>query len=218
MRKKKTYAIFGLGKYGMSLAQELVENGMDVIAVDSNPDLINKAVSTLPICKCADVTNAEVIEQLGIADVDMVIICMSDNFESTIMALSLCKQVGVKKVIAKCKNEMHRDILLRIGADKVIFPEKEAGIRFAKNLLTSGFLDLITLSNDISMAEIDIKSEWIGQNIMELNLRKKYGFNIVGIKTSDGKVNINIQPEEVITEGMNLIVIANTSKLEHYKQ
>jgi trk system potassium uptake protein TrkA len=128
------------------------------------------------------------------------------------MAVTLCKEAGAKTVIAKCANEMHQKILLRVGADQVVFPENESGIRLAKNLLSSGFIDMISLSKDVSMVEINVKEEWIGKNLIELSLRRKYGFNIVAIKKGD-RVNVDINPEQVIAEDTSLIVIANISKL-----
>ena len=210
--KKRTYAVFGLGRYGMAVARELVDNGMEVIAVDDNQEIVNDAAAFLPVCKCADVTDSEVIERLGIADIDMVIICMASNLEASVMAVTLCKEAGVGTVIAKCANEMHQKILLRVGADHVVFPENESGIRLAKNLLSSGFIDMISLSKDVSIVEITVRDEWVGKNLIELNLRKKYGLNIVAIKQNE-QVNVNINPEAPLDKSMTLIVIANTAKL-----
>ncbi|MBQ9759832.1 MAG: TrkA family potassium uptake protein, partial [Clostridia bacterium] len=162
--------------------------------------------------KCADVTDAEVISRLGIGNIDTVIVCMASNLEASVMTVTLCKEAGVKTVIAKCANEMHQKILRRVGADQVVFPENESGIRLAKNLLSSGFIDMISLSKDVSMVEIDVRDEWCGKNLIELNLRKKYGFNIVAIKKGE-KVTVNINPEQVLDEETTLIVIANTTKL-----
>lgn len=211
-KRKKTYAVFGLGRYGRAVAKELVDNGLEVIAIDDEQDVVNDAAAYLPICKCANVTDADVIKQLGIADIDTVIICMAGNLEASVMAVTLCKEAGVKTVIAKCANEMHQKILLRVGADKVVFPENESGIRLAKNLLSSGFIDMISLSKDVSMIEIDVKEEWVGKNLIELNLRKKYGFNVVATKKGD-KVTVNINPEQTLDAETTLIVIANTAKL-----
>ena len=216
MKATKTYAVFGLGRYGTAVARELVENGMEVIAVDTEQRIVNDAVSYLPVCKCADVTDSEVISRLGIGNIDTVIVCMASNLEASVMAVTLCKEAGVKTVIAKCANEMHQKILLRVGADQVVFPENESGIRLAKNLLSSGFIDMISLSKDVSMVEIDVKDEWWGKNLIELNLRKKYGLNIVAIKKGE-KVNVNINPEQVLDAETTLIVIANTAKLGKLK-
>ena len=212
MQEKKTYAVFGLGRYGIAVAKELVKNGMEVIAVDINQNIVNDAAAYLPICKRADVTDIEVIDRLGIADIDTVVVCMAGNLEASVMAVTLCKEVGVKTVIAKCANEIHQKILLRIGADEVVFPENESGTRLAKNMLSSGFIDMLSLSEDVSIVEIAIKDEWIGKNLIELNLRKKYGFNIVAIRTGD-VVNANIDPSLPLTKNMTLVVIANTDKL-----
>ena len=216
MKAKKTYAVFGLGRYGIAVAKELVENGREVIAVDNDEKIVNDVAAYLPVCKCADVTDAEVISRLGIGNIDTVIVCMASNLEASVMAITLCKEAGVRTVIAKCSNEMQQKILLRVGADQVVFPENESGIRLAKNLLSSGFIDMISLSKDVSMVEIDIKDEWCGKNLIELNLRKKYGFNIVAIKRGN-KVNVNINPEQVLDAESSLIVIANTSKLAKLK-
>ena len=216
MKAKKTYAVFGLGRYGIAVAKELVENGVEVIAVDVEQKVVNDAAAYLPICKCADVTDQEVISRLGIGNIDTVIVCMASNLEARVMAVTLCKEAGVKNVIAKCANEMQQKILLRVGADKVVFPENESGIRLAKNLLSSGFIDMISLSNEVSVVEIDVKDEWCGKNLIELNLRKKYGFNIVAVKKGEN-VNVDINPEQPLEAGTTLIVIANIAKLGKLK-
>ena len=212
MSKNTTYAVFGLGRYGTAVAKELVENGREVIAIDTHQKIVDEAAAFLPVCKCADVTDPEVLSRLGIGSIDTVIICMANNLEASVMAVTLCKEAGVKTVIAKCANEMHQKILKRVGADKVVFPENESGIRLAKNLLSSGFIDMISLSKDVSMIEIDVKKEWLGKNLIELNLRKKYGINVVALKKG-GDVDININPEQVLDAETTLIVIANPAKL-----
>ncbi len=214
--KKQTYAVFGLGRYGIAVAKELVDNGMEVIAVDTNERIVNDAVGILPVCKCADITDAEVFSQLGIANVDVVIIAMASNLEASVMAVTLCKEAGVKTVIAKCANEMHQKILKRVGADQVVFPENESGVRLAKNLLSSGFIDMISLSKEVSMIELDVRDEWVGKNLIDLNLRKKYSINVVAVRVGE-KVEVGISPEQPLTRDMKLIVIANTAKLAKLK-
>ena len=213
MKTKKTYAVLGLGRYGTAVARELVENGMEVIAVDTDERIVNDAAAYLPVCKCADVTDAEVIARLGMGSIDTVIVCMAGNLEASVMAVTLCKEAGVKCVIAKCGSEMHQKILLRVGADRVVFPENESGMRLAKNLLSSGFIDMISLSKDVSMVEIDVQDEWCGKNLIELNLRKKYGFNIVAIKKGE-RVSVNINPEQVLDAQTTLIVIAEVRRIQ----
>ena len=212
MNMKKTYAVFGLGRYGIAVARELVEHGMEVIAVDSDERIVNAAADELPICKCADITDPEVIRQLGISNVDVVIIAMANNLEASVMAVTLCKEIGVRTVIAKCANEMHQKILTRVGADKVVFPENESGIRLAKNLLSSGFVDMVSLAKNVSMIELDVKPEWVGKNLIQLNLRKKYSINVVAIRR-ENMVSVDIDPNAPLQGDDKLIVIANTEKL-----
>lgn len=216
MSINKTYAVFGLGRYGRAVAEELVKNGADVIAVDSNEMLVNEAAQTIPVCKCADVTEPEVIDKLDIADVDVVIIAMANSLEATVMAITLCKEAGVPTVIAKCVEEMHSKIFERVGADRVVFPEKEAGTRLGKNLLSSGFVDIVELSKEASMVEVQVKNEWIGKNLIQLNLRKKHSINVVAVIKGE-EVITNIDPEMPLTENIKLIVIADVAKLEKLK-
>ena len=216
MSMKKTYAVFGLGRYGIAVARELVSNGVEVIAVDSDEKIVNIAAMELPICKCADITDPEVIRQLGISNVDVVIIAMANNLEASVMAVTLCKEIGVKTVIAKSANEMHQKILNRVGADKVVFPENESGIRLAKNLLSSGFVDMVSLAKNVSMIELDVKPDWAGKNLIELNLRRKYSINVVALRKGD-MVRVDIDPHERLREDAKLIVIANTEKLAKLK-
>ena len=216
MSINKSYAVFGLGRYGLAVAKELVNNGVDVLAVDSDEAIVNSAIVDIPFCKCADVTDLEVIKQLGIANMDVVIIAMANNLEASVMAVMLCKEVGVNTVIAKCANEMHKKILSKVGADRVVFPEHESGIRLAKNLLSSGFVDVIELSNDVSLIELEVKPEWIGKTLIELNLRKKYSINIVAIRQVNN-LDINIDPTVKLEKDMQLVVITNTSKISKLK-
>ena len=209
---KNTSAVFGLGRYGIAVARELVAHGMDVIAVDSDQRIVNAAADELPICKCADITDPDVIRQLGIGNVDVVIVSMANNLEASVMAVTLCKEAGVPTVIAKCANEMHQKILTRVGADKVVFPENESGIRLAKNLLSSGFVDMVSLAKNVSMVELDVKPEWVGKNLIELNLRKKYSINVVALRKGDA-VSVDIDPHAALQAEDKLIVIANAEKL-----
>lgn len=213
MAINKTYAVFGLGKYGRAVAKALVQSGAEVIAVDKNEEIINDAAIDIPVCKCADVTEPEVIRQLDIKNVDVVIICMSENLEATVMAITLCKEAGVPTVIAKSREELHHTIFSKVGADKVVLPEQESGVRLAKSLLSNGFTDIIGLSKDVSMVEIPVKDKWVGKSLVELNFRKKYSLNIVAIIDND-VVTTDIDPNTPLKDGEKLIVIANKEKLK----
>lgn len=212
MSMKQSYAIFGLGRYGTAVARELVKNGAEVLAVDIDEEIVNSVIDELPYCKRADVTDPDALRQLGVANIDVVIISMANNLEASVMTTMLCKELGVKTVIVKCSSDMNCRILSRVGADRVVFPESESGIRLAKNLLSSGFMDIIELSQDLSMLAMDVRPEWVGKSLSELNLRKKYSINVVAV-IRDNAIGTLADPDMKLDPGMKLIVVADVSKL-----
>ena len=213
----QSYAVFGLGRYGMAVARELVEGGAEVLAVDRDEEIVNSASAFIPICKCADVTDAEALRQLGIANIDVVILSMASSLEASVMAVMLCKELGVKTVIAKGASEMNCRILRRVGADKVVFPENESGVRLAKSLLSAGFTDIIELSRDVSMLELEVRPEWVGKTLTELSLRKKYSINVVAV-VKNSQISVNPDPDKPLEAGMKLIVIANVEKIKRLQK
>ena len=213
MSHKKTYAVFGLGRYGKAVARELINNGAEVIAVDCDQSVVNEVSDEIPFCKCANITDIAVLNQLGIADVDVVILCMATNLEASILSIMLCKELGVKKIIAKCSSELNYKILKKVGADVVVFPEKESGERLAKNLVHSGLIDILELSDTVSLSQLDIKPEWEGKTLRELAIRRKYSINIVAIREGN-TILTDIGPDTVLTASMKLIVIINSANLK----
>ena len=212
MKKRQTIAVFGLGRYGRAVARELTVQGADVIGVDRDPGLVNEATEYLPVCQCADVTDAAVLEKLGIRNVDTVIIAMAGSLEASVMTAMLCKEAGVREVSVKCRNEMHEKSLLRIGADRVVFPERESGIRLARYLLSSGFIDWMELGGKAAIAELAVRPEWAGKSLVELRLRERYGINVVALRRS-GAVDMAIDPTAPLKEDIGLIAVADTEKL-----
>ena len=213
MSINKSYAVFGLGRYGKAVAKGLVDMGADVLVVDIDETTVNSAALLFPYCKCADVTDAEVIRQLDIANIDTVIVAMADNLEASVMAVMLCKEAGVPQVIVKCANETHARIMHRVGADRVVLPESESGARLAKNLLSSGFVDMIDLGDDVALVDLAVKQEWAGKTLIELNLRKKYSINVIAIREGE-RIAIDIDPGVVLTERMTLVVLAPAAALK----
>ena len=216
MSMNQTYAVFGLGRYGTAVAKELVRNGAEVLAVDVDEELVNSVSDELPYCKCADITDPDVLKQLGVANFDVVIVAMANSLEASVMTTMLCKEIGVKTVIAKGSSEMNCRILSKVGADRVVFPENESGVRLARNLLSSGFLDIIELSQDLSVVSLDVRPEWVGKNLMELNLRRKYSINVVAV-VKDQKISTAVDPEKKLDQNMKLIVIANIARLNRLR-
>lgn len=217
MSSNHSYAVFGLGRYGLAAAKELSAAGAQVLAVDADAQVVQSAAAVLPVVKCADVTDPDVLEVLGIANFDVVIIAMAEHMEACVMAVMLCKEAGVPTVIVKCASETHGRLLSRVGADQVVIPESESGARMAKNLLSSGFVDVMDLSDEVSLIEVPAKAEWIGHSLMELHLRKKYGINVVALKQGS-VIDVTIDPNQPLAEGDRLVVIAETAKLHKLKE
>jgi trk system potassium uptake protein TrkA len=208
MKSNKTYAVFGLGRYGLAVARELVANGKEVIAVDMSQAIVNDVAAYLPVCKCADVTDSEVISRLGISSIDTVIICMAGNLEASVMAVTLCKEAGVRTVIAKCANEMQQKILLRVGADQVVFPEKDIAYRIAVRECCDTVFDYISLSGDYGIFEISVPADWVGKTPRELNIRAAYNLTVLAAKQQD-KVNPILLPDYVFHADEHLLVMGH---------
>ena len=215
--KNQSYAVFGLGRYGLATAKELAAAGAQVLAVDRDEQAVQSAAALIPLVKCADVTDPAVLEVLGISNFDVVIIAMAEHMEACVMAVMLCKEAGVPTVIVKCASETHARLLSRVGADQVVIPENESGVRMARNLLSSGFVDVMELSGNVSLIEVPVKAEWVGKSLIELNLRKKYSINVVALKRGDA-IDVTIDPTVPMQEGDYLVVIAETAKLHKLKE
>lgn len=215
--KNQSYAVFGLGRYGLATAKELAAAGAQVLAVDRDEQAVQSAAAFIPLVKCADVTDPAVLEMLGISNFDVVIIAMAEHMEACVMAVMLCKEAGVPTVIVKCASETHGRLLSRVGADQVVIPESESGVRMARNLLSSGFVDVMELSGEVSLIEVPIKAEWVGKSLIELNLRKKYGINVVALKRGES-IDVTVDPAAPMQEGDFLVVIAETAKLHKLKE
>ena len=216
MSINKSYAVFGLGRYGRAVVKELLDNGVTVIAVDKSRKIVDELVGEIPICKCADITEPGVIKQLGITNVDVVVISMAENFEASVMATMLCKEAGIERVIVKCANDAHCNILRKIGADDTVLPEREAGARLAKNILSAGFIDIADISDDISVLELDVKPEWVGKTLREIDLRRQYNINVMAFRRQN-EINIAINPDVSITDDMKMIVMANRNEIRRIK-
>lgn len=215
MRKKmknKSYAVIGLGQFGMTVALTLAEANCDVLAIDDKDDNVQDIAEKVSYAVKADVRDPGILESLGVQNVDVAVIAVAENMEASITATMQVKELGVPFVMAKAMNSLHGRILEKIGADKVIYPEHSMGIRVARNLLSSGFVDMFELSSDFSMAEFKIPREWIGKTLRELKVREKYNINLIGLKHGD-KMNMNVAPDEVFPADCTVVAAGANSDL-----
>lgn len=213
----KQYAVLGLGRFGESIAIELSNNGYDVLAIDESETIIQNISEHVRFAVKADVTDVDALRSLGLGNFDVAIIAIGTNVDSSIMATLLAKELGVKTVIAKAQGDMHEKILKKIGADKVIFPEREMGQRIANNLMSGNIIDYLELSQDYSIVEIEILNEWIGKSLMELDFRNVYGVNVVALKR-DTHINVTIDPNEVFKHDDIVIVIGSNDAIYNIQE
>lgn len=213
---KKQYVVFGAGKFGKSIAMTLQQLGCEIVLVDKDPEVIQELADEVSYAICADVEDATVFENLGMHDLDGAIIAITENLEASIMTTMMCSEIGIPRILAKARNEMHEKILRRVGAHKVIFPEVEMGRRIAKYLVADNFADWIELSPRYSLVEMEIPHQWCGKTLVELKLREKHGFNVIGIKDGD-TVNVNPDPRMELPAGAIVIVVGENRELEAFQ-
>jgi trk system potassium uptake protein TrkA len=180
--EKKEYLVIGLGRFGRSVAKQLEENGCSVLAIDRNEKNANQIADDVTLSMCVDITNEESLQELGVRNFDGAIIAIGENLEASVLATMWAKEQGVPLVIAKAYNEMQGKILAKIGADEIVYPERETGIHLANKLAFNQLFDTIELSGDYSIADIPVPKEWIGKNLKELRLREKYRVNVIATK------------------------------------
>lgn len=211
--KEKSYAVIGLGQFGMSVAETLAESDCDVLAIDAREENIQEIADKVTYAVRADVREPEVLRALGVQNVDVAVIAVAENMEASIMATMQAKELGVPYVLAKAMNALHGKILEKIGADRVIYPEQSMGLRVARNLMSGGFLDVFELSTEFSMAEFPVPTEWVGKSLQELQLRESHDINIIAIKVGDD-VEINLDPVKPLEANWHLMAIGKNKVLE----
>ena len=209
---KKSFAVLGIGKYGMSVAKELSRAGVEVLAVDNNKERINEIADEVTCAVCADVCDTDTMETLGLSDMDGVIVAITGSLNASVLATITAKEAGVPFILAKAEDEIHTKILKKVGADKVIIPERESGIRTARNIISQNMVEFIELSKDICVVEHEVEREWIGKTLRELDLRQKRKMNIIALRKED-EVMINVSPNIPMQEGMSLIMLADRRDL-----
>jgi potassium uptake system protein len=212
----KQFVIIGLGRFGSSIAKTLYSLGNDVLAIDKDEDIVQEIADSVTHAVQLDATDENALRSLGIRNFDVAVVTIGDNIQSSIMATLLVKELGVKYIIAKGHSDLHAKVLYKIGADRVVLPEKDMGIRVAHNLVSANILDYIELSDDYSVMEIQVLHEWAGKTLNELKLRSKYGINVMAIKRGD-EVNLSPAADDIIEENDIIVAIGSAedlSKLE----
>jgi len=212
----KQFAVLGLGRFGASVGRVLSEMGYEVLGVDSDEDKVNDMSSLLTHVVVADGTDEAALQSLGIRNFDCVVVAVGDLQASILMTVVL-KEMGVKEVVAKAISDVHGRVLTKVGADRVVFPEREMGARVAQNLASANVIDFIELAPDYSIAEISASGTLVGKSLRQLSLRQRFGVNVVAIKSGE---NINVSPkaDDVIQEHDILVVIGENQCIRHLER
>lgn len=216
--KQKIYAVLGLGIFGSTVAKTLSEFNYDVIALDKDISCVDRASEFVTEAVQVDFTDIEQLRAIGVGDVDVAVVATGARLEESIMAIMNLRELGVPYILAKAKNKTYREILLKIGADKVVRPEKEMGERVAKQLLSRNVVDMIDIDDNYSIVEMVPPRKWVGNSLKDLDLRSSYGINVLGIRKAQGaRLSISPGPDYVIEETDQLLVIADTAVFERFE-
>ena len=214
---RKQFAVFGLGSFGKSVALTLESFGCDVIVVDNSYEKVQEISDSVAYAIRADASDPDAMKELGGRNLDAAIVAISEDMEAGIMATIISKEMGIPYVLAKAKNDLQGTILKKVGADEVVFPERDMGCRVAKNLVSAAFTDWIELSPEYSLTEKLIPKQWVGKSLVELKIREKYGMNVVGLM-KDGHVDVTFNPRNPLPEDCILIIIGANSVLEKFEE
>ena len=208
----KQFVIIGLGRFGSSVAKTLYALGHDVLAIDMDEDSVQEISDSVTHAVQMDATDENALRTLGLRNFDVAVVTIGANIQASVMATLLVKDMGIKYIIAKGNSDLHAKVLYKIGADRVILPEKDMGVRVAHNLVSSSILDYIELSPDYSIIEIESPKEWYGKSMKELSLRSKYGINVMAIKRNN-EVNISPDADDVINKDDIVVAIGSAEDL-----
>jgi len=214
---KKQFAVIGLGRFGGSICRTLSEQGAEVLAIDMDEDRVNEFTSIATQAVIADSTDEMVLKSLGVRNLDHVIVAIGDNIQASILTSLILKELGVKKVTAKAQNEYHEKVLKKIGVDQVIHPERDMGVRIARNMTSSSVLDYLELSDKYSILEVVAGNKMDGKSLIDLDVRVNFGINIVAIK-EEGHINVSPRADQVMYKGDVLIIIGEDKDIDRFKQ
>ncbi|UYO36774.1 TrkA family potassium uptake protein [Bacillus zhangzhouensis] len=214
---KKEYAVIGLGRFGGSICKALSEEGLEVMAMDMNEDRVNEYAKIASHAVIGDSTDESVLKNLGIRNFDHVIVAIGENIQASILTTIMLKELGVKMVTVKAQNDYHEKVLNKIGADRIVHPERDMGRRIAHKIISNNVLDYLELSDEYSLIEIVANSRLAGHSLLDLDIRARYGINIVAIKRGK-EVIVSPLADEMIQKEDILIVIGAVADIGRFEK
>lgn len=209
----KSILLIGIGRFGKHIAMDLHRLNHQVMVVDDNEDRINELLPYVTNVQIGDSTNRDFLESLGVNNFDVCFVAIGKDFQSSLETTCTLKELGAKLVVSRAASDVHAKFLLRNGADEVIYPEKQiakwASIRYSSDHI----LDYIELDESHAIFEVSVPKAWVGRSILQLDVRRKYNINIMGIK-QDGRMNVSVSPDTLLTEDITLLVLGEYKALQ----
>ena len=209
----KSFLIIGLGRFGTHLCKDLSKLDNEIMVVDENEAVMEDVLSFVTSAKIGDCTNEKVLATLGVGNFDVCFVCIGSNFQSSLEITSLVKEMGARYVISKANRDVHAKFLLRNGADEVIYPDRDIAEKLARRCSANHVFDYIELDGEYSIYEIPAAKEWVGHSIRDIDIRKKYGVNIIGTKMGE-TANILPEPDYIFKDGEHLMIIGDHKTVE----
>lgn len=209
----KSVLLIGLGRFGRHIAVKLDQMHHEIMAVDKNEERVNAVLPYVTNAQIGDATNEEFMESLGVNNFDVCIVAIGDDFQSSLEATSLLKELGARLVVSRAARDVHAKFLLRNGADEIVYPEKQVAYWTAIRYTADHILDYIELDDDHAIYEISVPGKWIGKTVEEIDVRRRYGINIMAIKRT-GKMQMNITPYTEFVSGDTVFVLGNTKDIQ----
>ena len=209
----KSILLIGLGRFGRHIAENLYELKHQVMAVDKKEDRVNAVLDFVTNAVIGDSTNEEFLKSLGVGNYDVCMVCIGDDFQSSLETTSLLKELGAKKGVSRAARDVHAKFLLRNGADEVVYPERQLAKWSAIRYTSDHIFDYVELGKEYSIFEIEIPNEWDGKTVSAIDIRGRFGINIMAIRR-DGRLDINITPDMVLTAGCHMLVLGSNKNIE----
>ena len=210
----KSFIVIGIGRFGGNLARTLAELGYEVLALDESEERISKIADHVTHAVVGDAKDEEVLHSVGARNFDCAVISLSDDIQASVLVTMLLKELGVSYVVAKATSDVHMRLLEKVGADKVVFPEKDMGARLARALVGSNLLEYMEMSDNYVIAEINVPARWVGKSLKMLNLRASTGINAIALKKPNKEIKVNINPDYLFTKEDIIVVLGTGDDME----
>ena len=208
----KSYIVIGLGRFGSEVARQLHQHGCEILAMDVNGDLVQQISADVTHAVVGDARDKEVLRALGAAEFDCGIVAIGDSLGDSVLATMNLKELGVPQVVSKASDETHKQVLLKLGADQVVIPEKEHAVRLARSLSSPNVLEYIELSDEYGIIEVPVPKRWLNKSLKELNVRAKLGVNIIAVERA-GAIQVSPAADYALLEGDILVVLGSVEAL-----